>query len=196
MALPPLRAASVAWYVTGRFYTTADKTTQDLGYFLHLQGIEGHLFDGEPSEQTAWFTFRSAPFKARPVTNGDLSMGLDTTGDFTLYLKRKPGASFDTLDSFSDGDPIATFRRVSVVTGTTLNAPQGQTTSALLTFNVFTAALIWSKEFEFRGARYDLKQLLPYGITQWGDASPTPIAPPQGFAQCFAFVGSSIAIGK
>ncbi|WP_224243042.1 hypothetical protein [Hyalangium gracile] len=194
--LPPLRAASVAWYVTGRFYTTADKATQDLGYFLHLQGITGDLFDGAPGEQTAHFTFRSAPFKARPVTNGDLSLGLDATGDFTLYLKRKPGASFDKPDSFSDGEPIATFRRVSVVMGATLSASQHAKQSELLSLNVFTAALIWSQEFEFRGARYDLKQLLPYGITQWGDASPTPLAAPAGFAQSFAFVGSAIALGK
>ena len=50
----PLRAASVAWYVTGRFYTAPDKTTQDLGYFLHLQGISGALFHGPPSEQTGF----------------------------------------------------------------------------------------------------------------------------------------------
>lgn len=192
--MDPLRAASVAWYVTGRFYTAADKTTQDLGYFLHLQGISGKLFHGEPSEQTAWFTFRSAPFRARPVTNGPLSLGLDSTGEFTLYLKHHPGASFDKPDSFSDGEPIATFRRVSVVTGTTLNAPN--TSSGLIMLNVFTAALVRSHEFEFQGARYDLKHLLPHGITQWGDASPTPLAAPTGFEQSFAFVGSAIAVGK
>lgn len=192
--MDPLRAASVAWYVTGRFYTAADKTTQDLGYFLHLQGIEGELFHGTPSEETAWFTFRSAPFRARPVTNGPLSLGLDFTGEFTLYLKRHPGASFDKPDSFSDGEPIATFRRVSIVMGTTLNAPG--TSSGLVTLNVFTAALVQSREFEFRGARYDLKHLLPHGITQWGDASPTPLSAPQGFEQSFAFVGSAIAVGK
>ncbi|MFL5344061.1 MAG: hypothetical protein ACJ8AT_04675 [Hyalangium sp.] len=192
--MEPLRAASVAWYVTGRFYTAPDKTTQDLGYFLHLQGIAGELFHGAPSEQTACFTFRSAPFRARPVTNGPLSLGLDSTGEFTLYLKRHPGASFDTPDSFSDGEPIATFRRVSVVMGTTLSAPS--TSGGLLTLNVFTAALIRSREFEFRGVRYDLKHLLPHGITQWGDASPTPLPAPQGFEQSFAFVGSAIAVGK
>lgn len=39
--MEPVRAASVAWYVTGRFYLASDGTTQDLGYFLHLQGIQG-----------------------------------------------------------------------------------------------------------------------------------------------------------
>jgi hypothetical protein len=192
--MDPLRAASVAWYVTGRFYVAPDKSTQDLGYFLHLQGIQGHLFSGEPSEQTAFFTFRSEPFKARPVTNGDLSLGLDTVGDFTLYLKRQPGASFDKPHSFSDGEPIARFRRASVVMGTTLNAPSG---TGLLSLNVFTATLIWSQEFEFGGSRYDLGRLIPHGITQWGDASTTQLAPaPHGFEKVFAFVGSAIALGR
>jgi len=190
----PLRAASLAWYVTGRFYATADQTTQDLGYFLHLQGIAGELFDGLPSEKTAYFTFRSAPFKAQPVTNGDLSLGLDATGEFTLYLKRHPGASFDEPGSFSDGEPIARFRRVSVVMGTTFSAPQNA--GALIALNVFSASLIWSQEFEFRGVRYDLRRLLPHGITQWGDASATLLTPaPPGFEKVCAFVGSAIALG-
>jgi hypothetical protein len=189
----PLRAASVAWYVTGRFYTTPDKTTQDLGYFLHLQGIAGELFHGAPSEQTACFTFRSAPFKAQPITNGGLSLGLDSTGEFTLYLQRRPGASFDKPDSFSEGEPIATFRRVSVVLGTTLSA--SSTSTGLLSLNVFTAVLVRSQEFEFRGVRYDLRRLLPHGITQWGDASPAPLPAPPGFEQVCAFVGSAIAVG-
>jgi hypothetical protein len=146
------------------------------------------------AERAAFFTFRSEPFKARPVTNGDLSLGLDTVGDFTLYLKRQPGASFDKPHSFSDGEPIARFRRASVVMGTTLNAPSG---TGLLSLNVFTATLIWSQEFEFGGSRYDLGRLIPHGITQWGDASTTQLAPaPHGFEKVFAFVGSAIALGR
>jgi len=192
--MQPVRAASVAWYVTGRFYTATDQTTQDLGYFLHLQGLSGHLFDGKPSEKTAFFTFRSTPFTAQPVTNGDLSLGLDATGEFTLYLKQRPGASFDEPGSFSEGTPIARFRRVSVVMGATFSHPSSK--EALLALNVFTASLIWSQEFEFRGARYDLSRLLPHGITQWGEASPALLPAPQGFEKVSAFVGSAIALGQ
>lgn len=193
--MEPLRAASVAWYVTGRFYVAPDKSTLDLGYFLHLQGIQGKLFTGAPSEQTAYFTFRSEPFHARSVTNGDLSLGLDTVGGFTLYLKRQPGASFDKPDSFSDGMPIASFRRVSLVMGTTFSAPGG--TQGLMSLNVFTASLTWSQEFEFHGEKYDLGRLLPHGITQWGEASATPLTPaPAGFEKVVAFVGSAIAVGR
>lgn len=192
--MEPVRAASVAWYVTGRFYTATDGTTQDLGYFLHLQGLAGRLFDGKPSEKTAFFTFRSAPFTSQPVTNGDLSLGLDATGEFTLYLKRRPGASFDDPATFSDGEPIARFRRVSVVMGATFTGPKSQ--EGLLAMNVFTASLIWSQEFEFQGSRYDLRRLLPHGITQWGDASATLLPAPKGFEKVSAFVGSAIALGK
>jgi hypothetical protein len=193
--MDPLRAASVAWYVTGRFYTGVDRTTQDMGYFLHLAGISGELFDGDPSELTAWFTFRSTPFTSKPVSNGSLSLGLDTTGTFSVYLKSKPGASFDHPDTFSDGEPIATFRRVSVVMGTTFTAPKRRHED-LLALNVFSATLVSSREFEFQGARYDFKDLVPHGITQWGDASPTPLHTPPDFEQVCAFVGSAIAIGK
>ena len=138
--------------------------------------------------------------RSRSVTNGPLSLGLDATGEFTLYLKRYPGASFDTPDSFSDGEPIATFRRVSVVMGATLNAParplHPHQPSALVSLNVFTAALVHSRPFEFQGLRYNLQHLLPHGITQWGDASPTPVPVPQGFEESFAFAGSAIALGK
>jgi hypothetical protein len=188
------RVGSVAWYVTGRFYTATDQTTQDLGYFLHLQGVAGPLFDGPPSEKTAFFTFRSAPFTSRPVTNGDLSLGLDATGEFTLYLQRHPGASFDAPHSFSEGEPIATFRRDSVVMGATFTGPSSK--EGLLALNVFTASLVRSQEFEFRGVRYDLRRLLPHGITQWGDASPTLLPAPKGFEKVCAFVGSAIALGK
>jgi hypothetical protein len=43
--------------------------------------------------------------------------------------------------------------------------------------------------------RYDLARLLPHGITQWGEASATPLTPaPSGFEKVFAFAGSAIAL--
>ena len=38
--------------------------------------------------------------------------------------------------------------------------------------------------------------VLPHGITQWGDASPTLLPAPKGFDRVCAFVGSAIALGK
>lgn len=197
--MTPLMPASVAWYVTGRFYVSSDgKTYQDLGYFLHLEGLTGSLFTDpkQPGEATARLTFRSAPFKPGGVTNGSLSLSLDPVGDFTLYLKgdKHARASFDHPDSFSDGVPIATFRRASVVAGGAFSGVPA--TGRALSLNVFTARLVWSTEFELDGARYDLRRLLPHGITQWGEAGPAAVTPsPEGFSSVLPFLGSAVAVG-
>ncbi|MCE9667241.1 hypothetical protein LY474_05375 [Myxococcus stipitatus] len=195
--MTPLMTASVAWYVTGRFYLSSeDATLQDLGYFLHLEGLPGSLFEdpsGKVGEATARLTFRSTPFKPITVTNGGLTLGRDPVGDFTVYLKQ-PGhahADFARPETFSDGLPIATFRRASVVVGGAFSAG-----SRALSLNVFTARLVWSAEFELEGRLYDLKALLPDGITQWGEAGPEPIAdPPKGFSVVQPFLGSAVALG-
>ena len=183
----PIPAARVAWYVTGRFYETAEGSIQDLGYFLHLEGIQAPLFlEGQASEATALLTFRSDPFAARTVVNGDLSVGLDTVGGFDVYLNRQAGASFEDPDSFSRGERIARFRRTSVVMGVTLTEPAFST-------NVFSADLVASAPFELGGERYNLRDLLPGGVTQWGTASATlqPVFAP--FTKIVAFVGSAVA---
>jgi hypothetical protein len=197
--MTPLMAASVAWYVTGRFYASSDgKTSQDLGYFLHLEGLDGPLFTDpkQPSEATARLTFRSAPFTGTKVTNGGLSLSLDAVGDFSLYLKQEPqaGASFENPDSFSDGKCIATFRRASVVAGGAFSGVPAA--GRALSLNVFTARLVWSTEFDFEGRRYDLRHLLPHGITQWGEAGPAFVTPPpKGFLSVLPFFGSAVAVG-
>ncbi|NMO18976.1 hypothetical protein HPC49_33475 [Pyxidicoccus fallax] len=197
--MTPLMPASVAWYVTGRFYVSSDgKTVQDLGYFLHLEGITGSLFTDPKvkSEATARLTFRSALFKPDKITNGGLSLSLDPVGDFTLYLKGEKHArsSFYLPDSFSDGTPIATFRRASVVVGGAFSIEPS--TQRALSLNVFTARLVWSAEFELDGQRYDLRHLLPHGITQWGQVGPSPVPlTPEGFSSVLPFLGSAVAVG-
>ena len=180
--------AEVAWYVTGRFYVDESGSLFDVGYFLHLQGLHGPLFDGERSESTAHFTFRSEPFQSKNVPNGDLSIGIDSVGEFSLYLNRVPSASFDDPASFGAGERIATFRRVSIVAG--LTVPN------VVIANVFSASLIWSTEFEYAGEHQNLSELLPNGVTQWGTASTTAITPaPPPYTTVLPFVGSAVAIG-
>lgn len=179
---------AVAWYVTGRFYAEGD-TAFDAGYFVHLQGIEGPLFSGHPGEGTAYLTFLADPFKAKKVYNGDITLGLDDAGEFGVYLRREPGASFDHPKSFGDGEEIARFRRVSVVMGATIGS--GAANQGLFSANVFSAQLVSSREFELGGRRYDLRRLIPNGVTQWGTAATTSTGTPAGVP----FVGSAIAIG-
>ena len=184
-----IRTGEVVWYATGRFYVGTDHSIQDVGYFVHLQGIEGPFFANDVlSESAAHFTFASEPFTAANFSNASLNLGLDTVGAFSLYLQNEPQGTFDDPRSFAQGECIATFERVSVVVGTTIGSA--------VTVNAFSAKLTWSREFTFNGLEYDFAQLLPYGMTQWGTASPEPVTPPpDGFTTVVPFVGSAIRIG-
>jgi len=185
----------VAWYVTGRFYAAEkDGRLFDAGYFLHLQGIgDDALFAGKPGEGTARLTFLADPFTANDVYNGALTLGLDAVGEFAVYLKHHPGASFDDPASFGRGEEIARFRRVSVVTGATVEV--GAEPRPILSLNVFSARLVSSRPFELDGRTYDLRRLMPNGITQWGTAAATPAGELRGYKSVIPFVGSAIAIG-
>lgn len=184
-----IRPGEVAWYATGRFYAATDRSLFDVGYFVHLQGIDGALFvDDAIGEGSAYFTFAAEPFTATDFMNGALKLGLDSVGGFSVYLQREPCGTFDDPSSFARGECIATFERVSVVVGTTVGSA--------VTLNAFSARLASSSPFEFGGSAYDFAELLPHGITQWGTASPEPIAPPPaGFTAVVPFVGSAIKVG-
>ncbi len=187
-----LLPAELAWYATGRFYQAQDDLQADYGYFLHLPFPDAPLFNGAPSETTAHFTFAAKPFKADAVVNGGLSLGLDPVGEFSLYLQRRPAGTFDDPASFADGERIATFRRTSLVVGTTVADAK---TAPLIGTNVFSARLVTSIAFEFGGRRYDFAHHLGQGVTQFGTASAAPIAPPAGYKRVLAFTGSAIALG-
>jgi hypothetical protein len=63
----PITPGRVAWYVTGRFYLDQQGNLQDLGYFLHLEGVQGSLFNqGSTGEATAPAS-PSAPSQAGEV---------------------------------------------------------------------------------------------------------------------------------
>jgi hypothetical protein len=183
----------VAWYVTGRFYAADDGTLRDAGYFLHLQGIDGALFTGDPGEGAARLTFLADPFTATRLENGDLALGMDAIGEFAVYLHREPAADFGDPASFGAGEEVARFRRVSVVTGATVGT--GVADRPLFSLNVFSARLVSSRPFALGGRRYDLRRLMPHGITQWGTTAATPAAELPGYSSVVPFVGSAIAIG-
>jgi hypothetical protein len=185
----PVFPGSVAWYATGRFYGTADGGLFDAGYFIHLEGIYADLFrGGQVGEATAFLTFIADPFKSVPVTNGDLTLGLDAAGEVNVYLNREAGASFDDPTSFARGEQVARFRRTSLVMGVALNGP------ALIS-NVFSAVFVDSKPFELGGQSYDLRDLLPGGVTQWGIASANSLPVFEPYTKIIAFAGSAVAIG-
>jgi hypothetical protein len=190
----PINPGRVAWYVTGRFYEDSQGALQDLGYFLHLEGATGKLFDGPASEANSLLTFRSEPFKAQEITNGTIAIGLDATGDFSVYIRSQGGgASFQNPDSFSEGTRVAVFRRRSLVMGETVSSPV--LGGFAIAMNVFSADLIESVPFELEGCRYDFRELLPRGITQWGTMSASPLAVFPPYTRITAFTGSATAMG-
>ncbi len=174
-------AGEVVWYVTGRFYADSSGNLYDVGYFLNLQGIATAT-----SEETAWFTFSAEPFSAPMIQNGSLSIGIDETGSFSIYLRDEPGATFDDPNSFAAGTCIATFTRIAIVPTVKVGIGAPNT----LLSNVFTAQLVSSQPFAFQGATYDLRDLVGYGITQWGTA-----ASGADTAAGVPFVGSAIRAG-
>lgn len=196
--MPSLLPAELAWYVTGRFYQAEpDGPVADYGYFLHLPFLDVPLFHGKRGEGTAHFTFAAKPFQAHGVDNGGLQLGVDPVGEFSLYLQRRPEGTFDDPASFAAGECIATFRRASLVVGTTVTQPDGSTAKALVGTNVFSALLVESTPFDFAGGRHDVAEHLGRGVTQFGTAAGAPIQPaPQGFTLVVPFTGSAIALGR
>ncbi|MEQ1954597.1 hypothetical protein [Mesorhizobium sp. CN2-181] len=193
-----LLAAELAWYATGRFYQASkDDTLADYGHFLHLPFIQAPLFDGGVDETKAHFTFAAKPFKAPDLENGALKLGLDPVGEFSLYLQRRPAATYDDPASFAEGECIATFRRTGMVVGTTVDATAGRKTAPVVGTNVFSARLIASTPFDFGGRRHDLADHLGAGVTQFGTAASVPIEPaPAGYKLVLPFAGSAIALGR
>ncbi|TDR40049.1 hypothetical protein DFR29_114101 [Tahibacter aquaticus] len=186
----------LAWYVTGRFYAQASKALADYGYFLHLGTIAAPLFDGEPGEATAHFTFAAQPFEARSISNGALSLALDPVGSFAVYFQAEPRGNFDDPASFALGQCIARFRRSSVVVGTTVNSSAAAAAQALVASNVFSARLIDSEPFQFRGRHYDLREMLGQGVTQFGTAATAPVEPAlENYTAVIPFSGSALALG-
>jgi hypothetical protein len=61
--------------------------------------------------------------------------------------------------------------------------------------NVFSAELVDSAPFDLDGELYDLRDLLPDGITQWGTMNANPLATFPPFTRIAAFTGSAVAAG-
>jgi hypothetical protein len=190
----PITPGRVAWYVTGRFYLDSQQELMDLGYFLHLEGVQGSLFNaGTIGEATARLTFRSEPFTAQPITNGNVAIGLDMRGTFGVYFNPEGGADFGDPGSFSRGRRVGMFRRTSIVMGQTLSSPAPG--GLAIATNVFSAELVDSTPFDLEGEVYDLRDLLPDGVTQWGTMNADPLATFPPYTRIAAFTGSAVAAG-
>lgn len=193
--MSPLPPASLAWYAVGRFWTVPnhDELAFDAGYFLHLGPIRS-LFTpaGARAPGSAHFTFCAAPFAVQTVEATPLKVSVDTAGDFSLYYQREPRGDFGDPASFAAGTRIARFRRPFAVIGEAIALDQDGASARSVLLNQFSAELIDAQAFEHDGRTWDLGELLPNGVTQWGVGLTLPAT---GTGPSATFAGSAIAIG-
>ena len=179
-------ASHVAWQWVGRvLLNPATGAAQVLGYFTFLEGIPGPMFSGAPGESTAFFTLRSEPFTLQNFPNGDVLIGLNGTGTVSLYLDTTPDQDFSNPSSFSDGKRRATFHR----------RPGQPVFVGPVALDTFSMNLLFSQPFFWQGQSFNIRKLIPNGVTVTLTASTAFL--PSGvddFPVFIAFGASAVAI--
>ena len=142
-------------FVTGEF----------VGYVAFIEGVDSPLFDGVPSEDTAYFTVRlTEPAAAQiplPVPDTQLATSFFVPGaQATFYFNPDPnGRDWSNPDTFSEGVPIAVIDESALLSTRATGAFPGHF------FNTFSGRLIDSTPIDFNGQRLDFRKLVPDGIT-------------------------------
>src|SRR5260370_41996936 len=98
-------AGHIASHGLERDMVNADGTGEG-GYFTFIEGIPDPFFAGSPSEATAFFTFRTAPFTTQVIQNGVVTALLHAPGRVTVYVNTVPTGNWNTFATFSQGTPI------------------------------------------------------------------------------------------
>jgi len=195
--LPAARAqqipsSAVSCYFVGRAYFDANGIAQVAGYFSDINGIgaSNSLFNGPPSESTAFFTFRSDLLTNTSLpSNGDITLILGPAGKFNIYYNPHPQGNWNNPDSFSAGEkfpghPIAEFMRPEFLVLVFESSTQ----------QAITETLVASRDFIFGGHEYNFDQLTPGGVTLYEYGSSTPLPPIAGFPLVFPFAGNCVAV--
>ncbi len=176
----------------------ASGTAFAMGYITAIDGIAGSLFlpADTVSVSTALFTFRSDVYPFLTIDNGNSKVRLGDEGDFFnvyYHADGAPNQDFKNPDSFSDGQLIATFQL-----GNKLATRVGDVAT-----QVDSAALVSSKNFVFQGKTYNLKNIVPKGVTFFLMGPAVTVLDPTNPANAgnpeasqFAFSGSGLAIGN
>ena len=153
-------AGAVAFHFAGDLAYGAP--SELVGYMAFIEGVEGPLFAGEPSKDTAYFTLRVTSDMPWPISmpiepDPDLSVQLLPPGiQFTVFFNSSPGPrEWENPETFSDGLPIAVFEESALLSNS------GSFASA----NTFSSKLIDSMSIDFNGQRIDFKKMMPNGVT-------------------------------
>ena len=188
IAAQPADAGGLACNFVGRaYFDPGSGQIQAAGYYTDITGIAGPLFSGAPSEQSAFFTFRSDVFQLTPLpANGDLQLFLGASGAFAIYFNSSPIGNWDNPDSFSSGQPIAVFNRAEF-----LDLLFGQTGEHQ---HMIREDLASTQPFVFNGRNYDFKRIVQGGLTLFNFISNTPLPGISGFPVVLPYAGSCIAV--
>jgi hypothetical protein len=153
-------AGAVAFHFAGDLaYGTPSEL---VGYMAFIEGVEGPLFAGEPSKDTAYFTLRVTSDMPWPISmpiepDPELSVSLLPPGiQFTVFFNSSPDPrEWEDPDTFSEGVPIAVFEESALLSNS------GSFASA----NAFSSKLVDSMPIDFNGQRIDFKKMMPNGVT-------------------------------
>ena len=180
-------SSGVACYFVGRAYLNTTGQGQVVGYFTNIKGISRSLFNGSPSEASAFFTFRSDVFSVTPLpANGDVGLVLVSAGSFSIYYNPNPNGNWSSPDTFSSGQLVAKFTRDE-----TLLAQIGSTSQ-----HVLTETLVSSQNFTFGNRTLNFSNITPGGVTLTEFISNTPLPGVSGFPLGEAFAGNGVAVER
>jgi len=199
-------AAAVACYFVGRAFLSADFSQGEVvGYFTDINGIGAadSLFNGNPGEQSAYFTFRSNVFSLKSLPpNGDVGLDLVSAGTFNIYYNPAPNGNWSDPDTFSGdqpfpGHPIAHFMRpevlfVQILQSDVASPPPFESISE----HAITETLASSQSFTFKGQQYDFSTLVPSGVTLHELFSNTGVSGVADLPVGLAFAGNCLAVAN
>ncbi|HVP55919.1 MAG TPA: hypothetical protein VMU45_13085 [Candidatus Eisenbacteria bacterium] len=178
---------ATVWQHVGRLYL--DPNTGKalyVGYLVHMYGVTNSLFDGSPSESTAYFTFSTDVLSLTPMpNNGNVALSLVSAGTFKVYYNSNPGGDWSNPATFASGRLVATFTRTE-----SLFPVIGS-----LGVHNLSEGLLSSQNFIFAGRLLNFNRVAPHGITFAQFADMTPLPGVAGYPVAFAAVGTTTAIG-
>jgi hypothetical protein len=181
-------ASRVVWHFVARALINPNFTSGEVvGYFTDVNGVAGPLFNGPPSEMTAFLTLKTDVFTMQPLpNNGNVLLSLLGPGDLHVYFNPNPGNNWNDPATFSSGKEIARFNRgadVVILVGT-------------VSSDTFSLDLVSSQDFTINGQELNFKNLAPHGVTNSNTGSGTPVPGTGNFPFALPFLGSGIAIGN
>jgi hypothetical protein len=178
----------IVWQHVGRvFVNPTNGQFIYVGYLVHIDPIDSSLFNGSPSESTAYFTFSTGVAQLTPLpNNGDVALDLVSAGTFSVYYNATPSGDWSNPASFSSGKLIATFHRDESL------FPQ----IGPVSFHALSETLLSSSSFEFDGRNYNFDRMAPHGITFAQFFSTAPQSGVTDYPAAFAGTGTVIAVGE